>query len=95
MKWEQRKFKKNYDGKYKYSSWHEWFAWYPVKISGTEKVWLEKIIRKTKYNHPYSIVDVIFHLDTRFEYKHSIVDLIRDEPKNECSSVGTECEDDE
>lgn len=28
------------------SKWHSWFAWYPVRISDTEIVWLQKVQRK-------------------------------------------------
>jgi len=26
--------------------WHKWFAWYPVRISDTTKVWFEVIDRR-------------------------------------------------
>ena len=33
--------------------WHEWFAWYPVKLTTDEKfsetVWLETVYRKVKW----------------------------------------------
>lgn len=25
---------------------HDWFAWYPVRVSGTEVVWLERVTRQ-------------------------------------------------
>ena len=33
----------------KLQEWHEWFAWYPVKIEKNTCVWLEKIQRKGTY----------------------------------------------
>lgn len=33
--------------------WHEWYAWYPVKLSSNDKwpetVWLEKIYRRRRW----------------------------------------------
>jgi hypothetical protein len=33
--------------------WHEWFAWYPVKLStdakNSETVWLETVYRRSKW----------------------------------------------
>lgn len=26
--------------------WHRWFAWYPVKTEGSERVWLEYVERR-------------------------------------------------
>ncbi len=28
--------------------WHDWFAWYPVRI-GSERIWLERVRRKGKF----------------------------------------------
>lgn len=28
-----------------YENWHDWFAWYPVRINDYEKVWLCKVKR--------------------------------------------------
>ena len=36
--------------------WHDWFAWYPVRVptkgrkSGQKMVWLETVLRKCKWN---------------------------------------------
>lgn len=45
--------------------WHRWFAWYPVRLQGTDtKVWWEYVDRKT-YNaqgyicHHYRALPVI------------------------------------
>ena len=27
------------------AGWHEWFAWYPVKLMSGEKVWLKTVER--------------------------------------------------
>jgi hypothetical protein len=30
----------------KLKNWHEWFAWYPVKVADNDCRWLEKVQRK-------------------------------------------------
>lgn len=39
------------------SEWHNWFAWYPVRISDTELVWLQIVKRKaiefSTFGSPY------------------------------------------
>jgi hypothetical protein len=30
----------------KYGQWHDWFAWYPVRIDESRIVWLETVKRK-------------------------------------------------
>jgi hypothetical protein len=32
------------------TSWHKWFAWYPVTIDGNEKVWLETVERQATWS---------------------------------------------
>lgn len=37
--------------------WHDWFAWHPVRISPTKKVWMERVerrggwVRSYRYTH--------------------------------------------
>lgn len=46
MNWTQNRKRKSLDKFIASKEWHEWFAWYPVKIELFEKVWWEKIERK-------------------------------------------------
>lgn len=39
----------------KYKEWHDWFAWYPVRIDENRLVWLEIVKRRIRYtseDHP-------------------------------------------
>lgn len=31
------------------SDWHEWFAWYPVRVGHRDCRWLERVERKRSY----------------------------------------------
>lgn len=33
----------------KYKEWHDWFAWYPVRVDSHRKIWLETVSRKINY----------------------------------------------
>lgn len=33
----------------KYKEWHDWFAWYPVRIDQNRKIWLETVQRRILY----------------------------------------------
>ena len=39
------------------STWHEWFAWYPVYIDGNGYVWLETVQRKIAYGLAVNGID--------------------------------------
>lgn len=43
--------------KKKISGWHEWYAWYPVKVAEEDCRWLETILRKPVfyYSNPNDI----------------------------------------
>ena len=30
----------------KYKDWHDWFAWYPVRVDQNRIIWLEKVKRR-------------------------------------------------
>lgn len=31
--------------------WHDWFAWYPVRVSDSKIAWLEVVERRCEYHH--------------------------------------------
>lgn len=31
--------------------WRDWFAWYPVRVSATKKVWLRSVQRRLPVQH--------------------------------------------
>lgn len=40
--------------KERYEKWHDWFAWYPVRLDDDRVVWLETIRRRIEYGYgPY------------------------------------------
>lgn len=34
----------------KQMQWHEWFAWYPVRVSSRRRCWLETVERRKRIN---------------------------------------------
>jgi len=38
-----------WDMQFKYCNWHDWFAWFPVRISEDEIAWLETVERKADW----------------------------------------------
>lgn len=60
----------------KYRKWHRWFAWHPVKVSDTDKVWFEFILRKQRSRINFSWIDRFFMVPD-YDYKESILDLIK------------------
>ena len=60
----------------KYRKWHKWFAWYPVKITKDEVIWLEDIIRKQYGSRNYSFIERLRGKPS-FEYKESMFDLLK------------------
>ena len=53
--------------------WEDWFAWYPVQSSVSDKwMWLTNTKRRYYYYHSGWIpcCDVISHTCLKYEYKH-------------------------
>ena len=46
-----------YTKRQKLKEWHTYFAWFPIRVSGNEVIWLEKVKRRLN-----------FYVD-RFEYE--------------------------
>ena len=42
------------------SQWHNWFAWYPVRVGSNECRWLETVERKRHY---------ISRVEYKFDYR--------------------------
>lgn len=42
------------------TSWHKWFAWYPVTIDGNEKVWLETVERQATWSGCLGEIEFIY-----------------------------------
>ena len=74
MKWEygSRKIRANARRR----KWHKWFAWHPVKISDTEKIWFEVIVRQQLYFEDFNCIQRFF-LQPTYAYKESILDIIK------------------
>lgn len=41
-------------------AWHDWFAWHPITLRNGERIWLETIRRKQKYDGTDSRFERIF-----------------------------------
>ena len=41
-------------------NWHDWFAWYPVRMNAVQVAWLEIISRKYEYLQGKNIVDIVY-----------------------------------
>lgn len=71
MKWTPKQRKKKI-----MSSWHEWFAWHPIKFDGSW-YWLETVCRKQIQHSEYGFMDRLFCIPD-YTYKETIFDIIKD-----------------
>ncbi len=47
--------------------WHRWFAWYPVRVSKRECIWLEFVERKGTFVTGFAAVGAYMYFE--WEYK--------------------------
>lgn len=55
-KYERKRIRREY-----LENWHDWFAWYPIRMNAIQVVWLETVKRKFEYMNS-GIVDVVHML---------------------------------
>lgn len=58
--------------------WHEWYAWYPVRTSVNDRVWLEKVVRRQTGRTKHWVDWLFLDFFSDYEYKESIFQILKD-----------------